>query len=218
MRSIKAILICAMILLNSGFIFAQTTKGTFLLGELSIIDMTSNGTPTTMNVGISTFKIKSDSGHEDNSDPDKEFSINLTPRLGYFILNNFAVGLDFTLAYSHSDTRSGDYIVNQTRSGIGPFLRYYIPMKSILLFTEANYAYGSWLYRWEYPDDNGDRGYQTQYYGLGLGLGIPIGNRVSFDTLLGYQAYNNKAKEDNENNVRMIVGTIGLKLGLTVFL
>ena len=39
MRSIKAILICALILLNSGFIFAQTTKGTFLLGELSIIDL-----------------------------------------------------------------------------------------------------------------------------------------------------------------------------------
>jgi len=218
MRSIKAILICALILLNSGFIFAQTTKGTFLLGELSIIDLTSNGTPTTMNVGISTFKTKSDSGNEDNSDPNKEFSINLTPKLGYFILNNFAVGLDFTLAYSHTNIRSGDYIVNQTRTGIGPFVRYYIPIKSILLFSEANYAYGSSINRWEYHDDTDEHGYQIQYYGLGLGLGIPIGNSVSFDALLGYQAYNYKAKEGNEDNVRTIVGTIGLKLGLTVFL
>ena len=36
-----------------------------------------------MNLGWSTFKLKSDSGNEDNSDPNKEFSLNLTPRIGY---------------------------------------------------------------------------------------------------------------------------------------
>ncbi len=40
-----------------------------------------------------------------------------------------------------------------------------------------------------------------------LGLGVSIGDGVSFDALLGYQAFTHKAREDNEDNVRMIVGT-----------
>ena len=86
------------------------------------------------------------------------------------------------------------------------------------MFAEANYAYGSSIYRWEYPDQSSERGYQIQHYGLGLGLGIPAGNRVSLDGILGYQVFTYKAKENNENNMSSIVGTIGLKLGLTVFL
>ena len=47
---------------------------------------------------------------------------------------------------------------------------------------------------------------------------MPLGEEVSFDTLLGYQSFILKAKEDNEDNVREIIGTIGLKPGLTIFL
>lgn len=50
-----------------------------------------------------------------------------------------------------------------------------------------------------------------------VGVAIPLGEKASFDTLLGYQSTSYKAKEDNENNHRTLVGTVGLKPGFTIF-
>ena len=218
MKKIRILFTCTMILFINGNIRAQTNQGQFLIGELSSINLSWNGIPNTMNIGLSTFKTKSDSGNEDNSNPDKEFSISLTPKVGYFLIDNLAVGLEFTVGYSHANSGNGDYISNSTRTGVGPFIRYYVPVKNILTFTEAYYSYGSMNNRWDYTGDTGEHDYQVQQYGIGIGLGIPLGDKVSFDALLGYQSYIYKAKEDNENNERSIIGTYGLKLGLTVFL
>ncbi len=105
-----------------------------------------------------------------------------------------------------------------TRFGAGPFLRYYIPSQKLLPFAEASYSIGSSKTAWEYDNFDGERTTKVQQYGFGIGLGVPLGEKVSFDTLIGYQSYIYKEKEDNEDNLRYIVGTIGLKLGLTVIL
>jgi hypothetical protein len=219
MRNKIFIITITLMLVGSGSLSAQTSKGKFLIGELSTIDLSGADTPTKMNLGWSTFKQKSNSGGEDNSDSDKEFSLNLSPRVGYFIINNLAVGLDFTLAYAHLKSISGgEYISNKTRFGAGPFVRYYIPTQKLQPFAEASYSIGSSKYKWEYDTLDGERITKVQQYSFGIGLGIPLGEKVSFDTLIGYQSYIFKEKEDNEDNVRFIVGTIGLKLGLTIYL
>lgn len=209
----------ALILVSNGILSAQTGKGSFLIGEFTNISLTGEGTPMNMNLGWSTHKVKSDSGDDDNSDPVKEFSLNLTPRAGYFVINNLAVGLDFTLAYSHMKrTSGGESHSIRTRYGVGPFLRYYIPTQKLLPFAEANYSIGSSKTKWEYDTFDGENSTKVQQWGLGIGLGIPMGEKVAFDALIGYQSYIFKDTDDNEDNVRYIVGTIGLKLGLTVFL
>lgn len=209
----------ALVLGSGGILSAQTEKGAILIGEFTNISLTGEGTPMNMNLGWSTHKVKSDSGDDDNSDPDKEFSINLIPRVGYFVINNLAVGLDFTLAYNHIKSSSGgEYISNRTGFGAGPFLRYYIPTHKLLPFAEASYTFGSSKTKWEYETLDGERSTKIQQWGLGFGLGIPMGEKVAFDALIGYQSHIYKEKEDNDDNLRYIVGTIGLKLGLTVFL
>ena len=171
-----------------------------------------------MNLGWSTFKLKSDSADDDNQNSDKQFSISLTPRVGYFVINNFAAGLDFTIEYTHTEGMSGEYVSNMTRFGAGPFLRYYVPVKKLLPFAEASYSIGSRKTEWEYDTFDNERNTGVQQWGLGFGLGIPMGEKVAFDALIGYQSYIYKDKEDNDDNVRFIVGTIGLKLGLSIFL
>lgn len=208
----------ALILASSGILSAQTTRGKFLIGEFTNVSLTGNATPTNMNLGWSSHKVKSDSRDGDNSNPSKEFSINLTPRVAYFIIDNLAVGLDFTLDYTHTSGNDGQYISNMTRFGTGPFLRYYIPTPKLLPFAEANYSRGSSKNVWEYDTIDGERTTKVQQYGFGIGLGVPLGEKVSFDMLIGYQSYIYKEKEDNEDNLRYIIGTIGLKLGLTVIL
>lgn len=218
MRNKISIITLALILVSSGLLSAQTTKGKFLIGEFTNVSLTGNGTRTSMNLGWSTHKTKSDSRDDDNSDPGKEFSLNLTPRVGYFVIDNLAVGLDITLAYTHTKGNNGQYVSNTTRFGTGPFLRYYIPTQKLLPFAEANYSIGSDKNVWEYDSSDGERIIKVQQYGFGIGLGVPLGEKISFDMLIGYQSYIYKEKEDNEDNLRFIVGTIGLKLGITVIL
>jgi len=219
MRNRALIFLTAVIFVSGGSLKAQTNQGKFILGELSNVEIFGSGSVTTMNLGMTTFKVKSDTGNEDNSDPDKQFSMNFIPRFGYFVLNNFAVGLDLSLTYSHSNQNSGVYIYNRTQFSAGPFIRYYIPTPKLLPFAEINYSIGSGGYKSYYNDElSGESKYQVQLYGIGIGLGVPLGEKVSFDTKVGYQSFILKAKEDNENNVREIIGTIGLKIGLTIFL
>lgn len=218
MRNRTLIIALAVGISSSGILSAQTTKGKFLIGEFTNVSLTGNGTPMNMNLGWSSHKVKSDSRDSDNSNSNKEFSLNLTPRVGYFVIDNLAVGLDFTLAYTHTKGNDGRYISNMTRFGTGPFLRYYIPSQKLLPFAEASYSIGSSKTAWEYDNFDDERTTKVQQYGFGIGLGVPLGEKVSFDNLIGYQSYIYKEKEDNEDNLRYIVGTIGLKLGLTVIL
>jgi len=216
----KQALIITLTILTASFtvLTAQTTKGKFLLGELSYIEFLGNGVMGSTNLGYTTFQNKSDGDSNDDS-KDKMFSVNIVPRIGYFIIDNLAVGLDVFLATESQKAMDDAYKSSSTFFAVGPFVRYYIPTKKILPFAEVNYSIGSRSYKSEF---DGNEPYSSKYaiqlYGAGLGLAVPIGEKVTFDALAGYHAYVNKDKDDNDNNERLVAGTIGLKLGFTVLL
>ena len=216
MRNRTIILVIAFIFTNTGFLSAQTTKGNFLLAQMTSIDVVGYGAQSSMNLGWTTYKSKNDSG--DESDPIKAFSINLIPRVGYFVVDNLALGLNFDIDYARSKRRDSDLIYKSTLFTTGPFIRYYIPTLKLLPFAEINYSIGSSGYKWTDEIGEGEGKNQVQQFGFGIGMGFPLGEKVSFDTLVGYQSYIVKAKEDNEDNARDIIGTLGLRLGLTIFL
>ncbi len=216
MRNRTLVLVLAFIYTNVGFLTAQTAKGNFLLAEMTSIDVVGYGAQSSINLGWTTYKSKNDSG--DESDPIKVFSINLIPRVGYFIVDNLALGLDFNIDFMRSKREDSDYIYKNTQFTTGPFIRYYVPTPKLLPFAEINYSIGSSGYKWTDEIGEGEGKNQVQQYGFGIGMGFPLGEKVSFDTLIGYQSHIIKAKEDNEDNARDIIGTIGLKLGLTIFL
>jgi len=218
MKIRSLILTFIIITFNCIVLSAQTSKGKFLIGEMSYIELLGNGVLGSTNLGYSTFQNKSDGDNE--NDKDKMFSLNIVPRAGYFVIDNLVIGLDVLLA-TEKVTSGGDvdYTSNSTFFAVGPFVRYYVPTKKVVPFAEVNYSMGSRTYKSEfdgnepYTDKNA-----IKLYGAGLGLAIPIGEKVTFDTVAGYHAYINKDKEDNESNERFVAGTIGLKLGFTVFL
>jgi hypothetical protein len=74
------------------------------------------------------------------------------------------------------------------------------------------------VYKWTDGTGEGGDKNQAQQFGIGVGMGFPLGEKVSFDTLIGYQSHIIRVKENNEDNARDIIGTIGLNLGLTIFL
>ena len=216
MRYKTLILVFVLIATDAGFLAAQTTKGNFLLAEMTSIDVFGYYSQSSLNLGWTTYKSKNDSG--DESDPIRAFSMNLIPRVGYFVADNLVLGLDFDINYSRSKRQDSDVIYKYTLFTTGPFIRYYIPTPKLLPFAEINYSIGSYVYKWtDGTGDGGDKN-QVQQFGFGVGMGFPLGEKVSFDTLIGYQSHIIRAKENNEDNARDIIGTIGLKLGLTIFL
>ncbi len=186
------------------------------MGELSYIELLGNGVIGSTNLGYTTFQNKSDGDNDDSKD--KQFSLNIVPRAGYFVIDNLAIGLDVLLATELNKAMDDAYKSTSTFFAVGPFARYYVPTKKVLPFAEVNYSMGSRTYKTEFDGNESSSNCAIILYGAGLGVAIPIGEKVSFDAVAGYHAYVNKDKEDNENNERFVASTIGLKLGFTVYL
>jgi hypothetical protein len=219
----KKVIFCfvAVCFLFPSIISAQTEKGKVLLGVSSRMGIGLIGTygmgtgSDLMSFNFSSSKGKSDSG--DDSESDKITGINLSPRGGYFFLNNFVAGIDLNLASWIEKYSGSEYKTTSTLFSAGPFARYYLPTKKIKPFVEGFAYFGMIKYK-----EGGDEGYESKAsnntYGGGLGCAFPIADKISFDLMLGYNSNTIKEKEDNEDNYRMITGTLGIRFGFVFLL
>jgi hypothetical protein len=102
--------------------------------------------------------------------------IGFTPNAGYFIINNLAVGGNFTLDY----TKSGNDKV--TDFSVGPFARYYFTNAKARPLLLGSFGYISQhLKGTGYSSDN--NGFN---FFLGGGAAIFINDNVSIEMLAGY--------------------------------
>jgi hypothetical protein len=208
---------------------AQTEKGNFLVGisthtNLGIMNLLESSSPNIMSLSFSSIKYKSDSDEEDaDESTTKLTSINMAPRFGYFLVKNLAIGADFQLGYmkikDHDDEYDTDSQINSTLFAAGPFIRYYIPAGKVYPFLEAGAVFGSQSDKYDYGDgDESTSKTAVNSYGGGAGIAIPIGNKVTFDTMLGYSSTSFKDKEDNPDNGKTIIGGFDIKFGFQIYL
>jgi hypothetical protein len=181
-----SILTVSFLAFNIGFLNAQTQKGGFLVGLYS--DM--------FDLGYTTMKYEYNTYENDT----KYFNFNLSPKVGYFVIDNLAVGIDLDFGFTLFNDRN-----NTTTISAGPFARYYIPTSKVLPFLELGGSIGS----------SGDN--TTVNYGGGIGLAVPLGGRVMADLLAGYHHGSSKDRESS-NDMSIKTGRIGLELGFTILL
>ncbi|HEY6914348.1 MAG TPA: hypothetical protein VI413_06710 [Paludibacter sp.] len=198
-------------------------KGKFILGVSSMLSSVGTGSDIG-SIGFGSFTQKSDAIGFVEQEPVKSTNINLLPKFGYFVVDNLAVGLDLSLIYQ---SRSFKTIYNESNSKgtyfcVGPFVRYYIPAGKILPYLEITGGFGAeniWsrdinsLYAYTSISSSG-----LFSVGGGAGIAIPIGDRVTFDALLGYNSLTVNEPENNTDNQRTVMGIFGLKLGFSVLL
>ena len=196
---------------------AQTDQGKFLVGVSSSLSLAGTGS-SLMSLGFSTMKYKSDSDDFEERDPDKETSFNLLPKVGYFVIDNLALGLDISIGYSNTKSGESDNKYETTMFSVGPFIRYYFQTKSVLPFIEADASFGGQHIKDESNDNDSKDKFSIMSFGGGIGLAAPLGERIMFDVLAGYDSLTIKDKEDNDDNYRTVIGTLGLKIGFTVLL
>lgn len=204
--------------INFTLLNAQTEQGKILVGVSSTLSLAGTGSDI-MTLGYSNTKYKSDADGFEESDPDKTVSINLLPKVGYFVVDNLAFGLDINLSLSNKTDGENNGKFTQKLFSAGPFLRYYIPMGKVLPFYEVNGSFGSVKSTYEpaIGETNDDKS-SIMSFGAGLGLAVPIGEKVTFDILAGYNSMTIKNKEDNADNDRVVLGTIGLRFGFIILL
>lgn len=197
---------------------AQIEKGKVLIGVSSTLSLAGTGTGTDlMYLSYSSVKHKNDADGFEESDPNKMTNINLLPKVGYFAIDNLAVGFDLNIAYS-TEKDGNDDKDSQTLFSVGPFVRYYIPTSKALVLFEINSSFGSISSKNEYGDHTYENNTSVMSFGGGIRLSIPFGEKVNFEALAGYNSLTVKDKEDNDNNDRSVIGSLGLKIGFTIFL
>jgi hypothetical protein len=149
--------------------FSQTEKGSMLIG----------GTAS----GYLPFNIKG------------LYTLSLSPKVGYFLCRNFAVGINpygTITHYYYKDSFKG----NTSSIGIGPFLRYYVGKSKLRPFIEGGFSYAHLANSTKNLDGNtasdskSHRNYLSEH--IGIGMVYFINSYVGIETNLIYQHTNQK--------------------------
>ena len=212
----KRFSLIAMIVLiaNVSVLKAQTTKGKYLVGVSSAISA-SGESNSFCSMGYSTSKTNYGSS---KSTSNKQWSLgaNASPKLGYFVVDNLALGLNVSVWAQHTNVNN-DYSVNSSLVGAGPFVRYYLASEKIKPFFEIGGYYGQYGSKY-LKSSFSNRLSSIVNVDCAAGLAFPIGDKVNFDLQLNYDYYYNKQIINNPVKVRTNTSTVGLKLGFVVLL
>lgn len=174
----KKALLVSMTILTINIGFSQTEKSKILLG------------------GNGNIKF----GHVYSSS-EKDFDFDLAPKAAYFIVNNFALGLDADLGYHKYQNSSNDNNVGNIYS-FGPFARYYFRFHKNAIIIELSYNYGRSVSNFVSssngisPAINGTNQSNFNQYAFGAGYCYFIKENVSLEALYQYRIYNDNSTYD----------------------
>jgi len=174
MKKIVYVLLAAFISLGLTLEAQVTSSGNFVIGG-------------TFGLSAAKSKITQDRGEgnvETESPSSSQFSF--SPAVGYFILENFAVGIH--MDYTSSEVKEPD--LNRTTDSdllFGPYTRFYLPVgDDMALFLEAGFGFGN-------SNDEKSLGEERQRintnifaYGVGPGFTIFSNHAIGVEALLKY--------------------------------
>jgi hypothetical protein len=148
-------------------------SGDFLMGSTIGISSTSS------NISQSTS-----TGNGEKTP--RSLQINLSPSIGYFLMEDFALGIG--LDYTYSYQRDGD---NNRRTDsdflFGPFMRYYLPVKEkMAFFGVLDFGFGNSSN--ENLLLNGNESVSSNILAVGVGPGFTIisTNAIGLETIFKY--------------------------------
>jgi hypothetical protein len=149
----------------------------------------------------------------DYSDSDyKNYYLSFSPGMGYFLIDNLAVGLHLPLSYDLS--KYSDITYKTFRIGFGPYLKYYSD-KGIFLGLEIS-VLGS------FNDNESDSEFSSSTYKYivyeinpCIGYAFFINQKVSLETSLNYQ-YQRMVSEADD--IKTKYNRLFIDIGFQIFL
>lgn len=141
-----------------------------------------------------------------------QINLSVSPTVGYFIADKFAVGLRPFFSWGKGESFPYDPTVSggtseSKRYGIGPFVRYYFldKEKQFNILTDISYQMGVW--------DIGDKG-KLSNFSILAGPVIYFNSAVGMEFLLGYRSQAEELKDYSTNSTRGFNVSLGLQIHL----
>jgi hypothetical protein len=211
----KTIILIISLLLVPIQLFAQLESGTFLLGG-----------------GLSAT-INNSNYSGDLSNESDEFEFSFYPEVGYFIIENFAAGLNAkigtnSLSYNWQPTNSNNEI-NTFEYALGPYLRYYTPIESFAFYFELNYQIGNANRTTYVTHENGQFDSEeskddisislfTPAIGLGYFINKSVGIKTEIRYEIGKRKFDLNTSSPDELSYEQEISSFVLLLGLQIHL
>ena len=174
-------LFCLFILLSEAY--AQTEKGNILLGG---------------NAGMSFYSEQNEN----------VFNASLSPRIGFFVANRFAVGASLPLGLNTSKNYESWNI------GIGPFARYYFGSGKIMPLIEAEVSLNRFRSRYrELGGNTITNTYNMRNIGVGLGLAYFLTPAIGLEGILSYDASRSRVNSFGSSTR----GQLNLNVGFQIY-
>ena len=176
------------VLLSSALLSAQVLdQGNFLIGST-----------IGLSVAESNVKLQASSQNEEGDGPSSS-QFNLAPNVGYFVVDQFALGIGMDYTFSAIKEPSEDR--NEDSNLLfGPFLRYYVPVgDDMAVFLQTDFGFGN------ATDDqmiSGERQrISSNIFALGVGPGFTIfsNSAIGIEALFKYNFA--RSSFDTEINV-----------------
>lgn len=206
----QSIFLTAVMMLIASVAWAQfTDQGNFLFGST---------------IGFSTadskISLESSTGMNESENP-VSTQFNIAPRVGYFLLQDFSlgIGLDYTLntiREPNEDKRDDSNLL------FGPYARYYFQVgNNTAFFAEANFGYGT-------SSDNqtigeGRERISSNIFAVGAGPGITIisSGGVGLEAMFKYN-YSRSEFDTESGGVKTTTTTktsqFAISLGISVYI
>jgi hypothetical protein len=190
----------------------QLQKGNIIIGVSSSIGIGGSEDSNLMSLGFVKSNYKYN-GETTSSYSD--FVFNVLPRGGYFFLENLVTGLQVIVTGYSEKEADTDYTFAESTLGVGPWVRYYYPLKKLYPFVEGGVLLGS--YRSSYSDSDWKE--SMLMLGGSVGVAFPIGNNVTFDAMVGYSraSYKPKGDVETENHMSVCSG-VGVGVGISIYI
>ena len=144
---------------------------------------------------------------------------NVSPSLGYFLLDNFTrgIGLDYT---SSSETRAGEAKTKDSDLLFGPFARFYLPFGDKAIFLQGNFGFGNSSDN--FNDGTGTQNINTNILAVGAGPGFTIfsNDAIGLEALVKYNYARSKFDIDLsgvKTSTTTKTNQVALSLGIQIY-
>jgi len=186
--------------------FGQVTdKGNFLIGA---------------NLGFSSANSETEqnlNGDPSGTEGSTAAQFNITPSIGYFLANNFTLGIGMDYTYN-SIERPNEEKASDSDLLFGPFARYYVPLdNNMAFFIEGTMGFGSSDEESNIGDVSQDISNNVFAVGIGPGFTIFSENGIGIEAQLKYNYAESDADfefEGDDVNVNTITNQIDFSVGV----
>jgi len=180
MKTLKLLTLVLLIVTGTN-LRAQTEKGKLWIAGSSQLELKQGGHKTNYD------------GDVDESSKYSYFDLNLTPKIGYTVIDNMPLGLFIYTDFYGKKFKESEDKNRTTEFAIGPFIRYYFAdMLGLKPYAEALFGFGFSNDKTKYSNEDDWNKYKEGYFTFRFGCGATyfFNDFIGADLFLGFNHEN----------------------------